>query len=95
VKLNLDHYSVNRKFVQQWYRDNSHEEVGMAISILACATHCPAIVVAHYIAEEFGYTPEIMETIDRLTQFYGYKEIKNQILTSPYLTSNNKGDIKE
>lgn len=75
MKLDLTKYVVNRNFVQNFYRTNKEVYgLGNSISLCATTTGCPCVAVAFYLGEDIGFTPEIIETIDRFAKFYGYTE---------------------
>ena len=76
----LSRYSPERKeFVQKWYRTNKgNTGANEAIAIMAIASGCPCIVVAHWIAEIEGTTDEVKRIISIITKFYDYTEIKHE-----------------
>lgn len=82
--VDLDHYLVNRSFIQKWHQDNGDNQPCLTVSILAPATHCPCIVLAFYLAETVGFTPEMMSMIEGLIKFYTYSEINHQPENSPF-----------
>ncbi len=87
MTLDLNTYSINRPYIQQWYRESVDKDISNAVSILASATQTPCIALCFYLAEDIGYNEEIVKIMDRLVQFYDYKHILNQQPDSPYLTS--------
>ena len=95
MRINLSHYSVHRKPVQDWYRDNQHINAGYAASMWGAFNNCPIIAIAFFMAEEFGYTPELTRCIDTHIETYLYDEILNQKLGSPYLIHDPNYDIVE
>jgi hypothetical protein len=94
MRLDLDTYAVNRKPIQGWYRSHSDQDIRSVIANWAISTHCPCIILCFFMAEDIGYTPELLQMIDSLSRFYGYTEILNQKEGSPYLTGRILGDIK-
>jgi len=76
--VDLDKYRINRRFIHEWFIDNAEGDVNAAISILAQATMCPCIVVAYFLGEVTGWTPELARHIETLRKFYGYTEIRNK-----------------
>lgn len=46
------------------------------IGDIALATECPIIVVAHYVGEIYGQTPELLSQIDRFMIFYNETEVR-------------------
>ncbi len=83
--IDLNKYTVNKAFVIQWYKDNG-KDAEATISIMACSIMVPCLVLAFYLAEEIGFTEELIRKIDILIKFYGYKKILNQQSDSPYLS---------
>lgn len=96
MKLDLNSYSINRPYIQSYYKENKHryKNISELLSSVAVGTHCPLIVLAHFLAEDIGYIPELNDLIVRLTLFYRYTEIKNQKEGSPYIKSSSD-DIVE
>jgi hypothetical protein len=96
MKIDLKTYSINRKFIQNWYKNNKDKslDIGTIVSLCASATHCPCIALAHYLAEDIGYIPELTGLIDGFIKFYGYTEVLGQKEGSPYLTKTMPSDIK-
>jgi len=90
MQIDLNKYRVNASFIQNWYKDHPDENVETMITIWAIALHCPIIILAHFLSEDIGYTPELVDLIDRQTKYYGYKEILGQLPGSPYLTFGKK-----
>ena len=84
--IDLDKYSINRKFIQETYANNRsrYRNIGEAISLFASSTHCPYICLALYLGETEGFTPELIRTIDTQISYYGYTEIHGQLPGSPY-----------
>jgi len=86
MTIDLNHFSVHRKPVQDWCRNNPHIELKDAVAIWASSQKCPCICVAFYLAEEFGYTEELVKNINTLIKFYDYGQILGQKEGSPFLT---------
>lgn len=96
MQLDLDTYaSSSKEAIQNWYRRHNDERITDIISIQAACTHCPCIVLAFYLAEDIGFTPELVRLIDIFIKSYGYTEIRNQPPDSPYLTMNGESGIKD
>lgn len=75
MKIDLTRYVVNKKFVQNFYRAKKEQyDLGSAISMCATTTGCPCVVVAFYLGEDIGFTPEVIDSINRFVKFYGYTE---------------------
>lgn len=61
--------------MQGFYRTNKERyDLGSAISLCATSTGCPCVVVAFYLGEDIGFTPEVIDAINRFVKFYGYTE---------------------
>jgi hypothetical protein len=84
MKIDLNHYSVNRIPIQLWYSKNKQLEPVFAVSLWAASQQCPAIVVAFFLAESIGYIPELTNNINNLIKMYGYKQILGQKEDSPF-----------
>jgi hypothetical protein len=75
MKIDLNRYIVNKNFVQKFYKTHKVSyDLGSAISVCATSTGCPCVVVAFYLGEDIGFTPELIVIIDRLIKFYRYTE---------------------
>lgn len=96
MELDLNTYMVNKKPFQRYYHKNKdrNDSISNMISIWSSSTFCPCIVLAFYLAEDIGYTAEIIRLIDIFVRTYEYKLILNQQEGSPYLTSLGNSDIK-
>jgi hypothetical protein len=79
VVINLDHYRTNIPAVKR-HCDGFLKEMSVdrCVTEIAISTHCPCIVIAHYVGELYGFTDEVNDVIDRLTKFYGYTEIRGK-----------------
>jgi hypothetical protein len=83
MKVNIDDYKVGRAFVQKWYLEKGNGKPAEAASIIATAIHTPIIVVAFWIGEVDGWSPETLNTIARMVQFYKYTEVLGKPDTYP------------
>jgi hypothetical protein len=68
----------NKKQVQEWYLRDYKEDPGYAISLIAASVHIPCIVVAYWIGEVSNWHPDVIQSIKRLTESYGYTTILNK-----------------
>lgn len=82
--VDLNHYLVNKPFIQEWHKDHGKGNPGLTVSILSPATHCPCIVMAFYLSETVGFIPEMVDMIQKLIDFYHYTEINHQPENSPF-----------
>ena len=85
MKLDLDKYSINRAYFQKWFRENGKGNATGAATMWAPTIHVPCAALGFYLAEDIGYTPELVQYIDNLIKFYGYTKISGQKEGSPYL----------
>ncbi len=84
MKLDLDKYRVNRKYIQEEYRRGNEKSVTKVISSIGAGIHCPLLALAFFLAETETYSPELVKMIDSLIKFYGYTEISGLPKDSPY-----------
>jgi len=75
VKINLLTYKNNLATLKAYRQANLNLSPSDVIANYAVFTHVPLIVCAYYLAKIEGMTPEIMEKIERVKQFYRYDEI--------------------
>ena len=95
--LDLKKYAVNKRFIQDFYRQNkdNNESIGKSIAICSSAIHCPSLALCFYLAEDIGYVPDLIKVIETLISFYGYTQILGQQKDSPYFEKydiSNKGE---
>ena len=77
MSFKLSTYRNNINFIKLVVdRDKNFKSLSKIVSDISAATHTPAIVVAHFVGEVSGYTEEINELIESLTQFYNYDKIE-------------------
>lgn len=75
MRINLETYKLSKKFIQETYISRYKNDLDFGISFLSAVTYVPVIVCAFYIGEVDGWSDKILNIIDRMTDFYGYKEI--------------------
>lgn len=76
MRVDLNTYAaVNKEFVRAKYLEDPDQDLGKLVSILACSTMVPCIVVAYWLGEFSNWKPEVVDSINRLTKFYGYDTI--------------------
>jgi hypothetical protein len=93
MEIDLNKYANNRTPVQNWYRDCNYDNISLAISIWAGGTMCPCICLAFYLAEDMGYTPELIRLINIFIKEYRYEKIHGQKSDSPFLHYDPAHDI--
>lgn len=75
--LDADKYRVNVKPIKELTIDQTPEERIKFLSMLAVSTGVPIIIVACYVGELYGFSPELNAYIERLKNFYTIKEVLN------------------
>lgn len=78
MKIDLDLYRSNVGFIRHYFSENQTESKELYIGLLATATSVPCIVIAYYIGEMYGFTPELSESIAVITKFYGYEPLEKE-----------------
>jgi hypothetical protein len=76
MTIDLDAYRVQKQAIVRAYKLAISKDVLEIICLTSPATHTANVVMAFYLAEEIGFTPELVEMITRLIKFYGYTSIK-------------------
>jgi hypothetical protein len=77
MTIDIDLYKANKTFVISWFYGNG-QDVKRTISMMSLALFVPCIVVAYWVGEETNWHPDAVSSIENLTAFYGYTEIKNK-----------------
>lgn len=75
MTIDLNTYSINKDYIQSWFRTKGGGDVNYSISMLSSMTMVPCIVVAYWIGEVDGWSPKTLAAIARLTYFYGYTNV--------------------
>jgi hypothetical protein len=75
--VDLNRYKVQKDIIQRWYLKDGGDPSKL-LAPIANSTMVPCIVIAFYIGEVDGWSPEIRRSIDSLTKFYGYTEIQGK-----------------
>jgi hypothetical protein len=83
VILDIDRYSANKEFIQDYYRGHKDEPLTRMIALLSTSTMVPCVVVSYYVGEVAGWPEEVVDSIKRLTEFYDYDDILNKPEGSP------------
>lgn len=85
MTIDLNNYTINKKYVLEWFRSNrDNVSLNDSISLMAVATHCPCIAVEFFLAEEIGFTEELIKYIASDMKSYCYPTILNQPANSPF-----------
>lgn len=84
MKIDLEAYSANKKFIMDWAVNKGGNDPAGQISILASITFVPAIVCAYWIGEATGYPDKVQQHIKSIIDFYGYTEIENKPPNAPF-----------
>jgi hypothetical protein len=74
--IDLDSYRVQKKEIIRAYDIATVKDVLEIICVTSPAIHTANVVLGFYLAEEIGFTPELVVMIKRLIKFYGYSTIK-------------------
>lgn len=90
MRLDLNKYIVNRSIIQDLHIKSIDKNAERLVSIFACSSHCPCVALLFYLAEQDGYTPELVGLIDMFIKFYGYTQIVGQLGDSPFLYLEDK-----
>lgn len=83
MRIDIDTYSANKKFVIDWFHSKGGKDIGRTISVMASATMVPCIVIAYWLGEETNWDKIAIERIQGLIDFYGYTQIDNKPKGSP------------
>lgn len=75
MKVDITKYEANKAAIQRWYRSKGQGNLVDFIPMVSCSTMVPCIVVAFYLAEIIGFTPDMISYIQSLIAFYGYTQI--------------------
>lgn len=75
MKIDINTYRVQREPVKCYLKAHPDMAPTAAVSNLSLMTNTPLIVMAHFVAEVVGMTPELQKQIDGLIDFYHYTEI--------------------
>ena len=81
MRINIDKYRENFDWVvgiiKREYEKRGIENVKIIeeISQISATSGVPLLAIAHFVGEEFGYTPEICNSIQKIIDFYGYTNI--------------------
>jgi hypothetical protein len=75
MRVEIGRYRNSKDFILYlWNKDKSNDHNSF-VANAAVATGVPCIVVAHFLGEIIGFTPEVNAIMKRLTKFYGYTEV--------------------
>ncbi len=76
--IDIDKYSVNKDYAQSYWIDRGRGDLHYSIAMISSMTMVPCIVVAYWIGEKTGFTPEVIKAIQGYIDFYGYTEVQNK-----------------
>jgi hypothetical protein len=75
--VNANDYRVNMKSIELMFKAKKDDiERREFIGSVAVATGVPIIVVAQYLGEIYGFTPQLDSFMDRLKHFYKITELR-------------------
>lgn len=75
--LDADKYRINVKDVITFTQDKNHKDRMEFMGMLAVATNVPIIIVATFVGELYGFTPDLNSFIDELKLFYSIDKVLN------------------
>jgi hypothetical protein len=76
MRISVTDYHLNKKAAQDWFLKNGEGNFNNSVSIIACSSMVPCIVVAFWLGEVAGWNEEVLAKINMLTKFYGYTYIE-------------------
>lgn len=74
--IDLTRYRVQKQEIVRAHNRSNGKSLLEMICLASPGTHTPNVVLCFYLAEDIGFTKEIVEIIERLIKFYGYTSIK-------------------
>lgn len=83
MRIDLDTYSVNKKFCIDWFNSKGGKDIKRSVGMLASMTHVPCIAIAYWLGEETNWHPDAISSIKSLVDFYGYTTIENKPQGAP------------
>lgn len=76
--VDIAKFDASKKICVEWFKSKGNGDINYSISRIASYFFVPCIVVAYWIGEVQGFTPELNKKIDNLVSFYGYTKIENK-----------------
>lgn len=73
--IKLGPYRSNFKFVEHCYNNRRHENLDKLMTEIAVALNVPCVVIAHFLKEIAGDSPEIQASIESITKQYNYEGV--------------------
>lgn len=74
--IDLMAYRVQKKEIIRAYNIATVKDVLEIICVTSPSIHTANVILGFYLAEEIGFTPELVVMIESLIKFYGYMTIK-------------------
>lgn len=78
MKINIDDYSHNRKYVLNLLERKGRDSYKYIASEFAVTSGCPVFVVYYFIGEQIGFNEWIIDRMQKLAGFYGYTKIESK-----------------
>lgn len=75
-KMNINHYILCKKEVIELFHKQTDPDILQSISLISVCLHVPCIAVSFFVGEALGWPEEIVDSIERLTKSYSYKNIE-------------------
>lgn len=83
MTIDIGKFTASKLTILNYFEGASGGDVQKTVSMGAQITGVPCIVIAFWLGERIGWTVEILETISRLINFYGYTEILGKPTGAP------------
>lgn len=83
MRLNMNTYKINKEIAKKWYMQNGYKDYKNAISNITLLTGVPCIVSAIWVGEIENWPEDVVRSIIKLKEFYGYEEVSNTPIGCP------------
>lgn len=74
--LDADHYRINVPYIADLTKEMTEEERNKFIGTLAITTSVHIIICCVYIGELYGFTPGLVDRLERLKEYYLVTEVR-------------------
>lgn len=74
--IDLNSYRIQKREIIRAYGIATNKDLREIICVTSPAIHTANVILAFYLAEEIGWSPELIEIVQGLVKFYGYATIK-------------------
>lgn len=76
MTLDADHYRINVQPIADLTREKTEAERIQMLGVLAISTGVPIIICCVYLGELYGFSEELVKTMERFKTFYHITEVK-------------------